>query len=436
MKNQLQKKLKFISVLILGFTFLAFHTYKTQVNSNSQESGWYNNIINILTYFPKQLSTIVNKENKTTLSDVYISADPNFKPVNHLKKDLFLLGGNWKCNDGWTVELKNLKSNEVLKKWFVKEAFFNSEKSPRTYPNAEVGNPILLPDSNLIIGQIGSFNLFKINKNSELIWSNHDYYIHHAMNLNEDGNIWACARKQYAQALLANGELTQPYIDDLIVLFNQKDGNVLFEKSVVELLKENNLSAFAFGMNGAIDSKESKYDPVHLNDIEPVLKSGSYQEQGEVWLSFRNTSTVMLYQPKTNEVKKVINADLIHQHDVDILNDSTISIFNNNSITVSNGKVDLESRQDTLSASQIVKVDLKTGGFTKVDLPNNLYSATEGLCEYLGEEEWFIEEQNAGKIHVFQSGKLVYSDYYEKEGEYSELPHWSRVYNNLNFLND
>ncbi len=416
--------------MILGLAFLSFHTYKTQINTISDGEGWYNNIINILTYFPRNLVELNNKENLVSKSDVYVKTDSGFTSINKLEKDLFLLGGNWKEEEGWTVELKNLKSSEVLKTWQVKEENYNEEKSPRLYPNAEVANPILLKDSSLIVGQIGSFNLFKLNSSSEVVWENHDYYIHHAMNLDAKGNIWVCARKEEAQAKLGNGKNTKPYIDDLLVLINQNDGSLIYKKSVIEILKENNLSAYAFGMNGTIDGVASKYDPVHLNDIEPDLKTGN------VWLSFRNTSTIMLFNPSENKVLRVINGDLVHQHDVDIINDSVISVFNNNSITGLVSDLNPNLRTDSLPTSQVVLIDLKTGEFWEEHSIKNIYTATEGLCEYLGGELWFVEEQNAGKIHVFDNNVLVYSNYYEKEGDYSELPHWSRVYKDLNFLND
>lgn len=419
-----------LSLLILGLGFLSFHTYKTQVNTISQGKGWYSNIINILTYFPRNLKALSNKDNLSSKSDVFVKVDPNFEGVNKLEKDLFLLGGNWKEEEGWTVELKNLKSSEILKSWQVKEENYNQEKSPRLYPNAEVSNPILLKDSNLIVGQIGSFNLFKLNSNSEVVWENHDYYIHHAMNLDADGNIWVCSRKSEAQAILGNGTITKPYIDDLLVLVNQKDGKVIFEKSVIEILRENNLSSYALGMNGTIDGIASKYDPIHLNDIEPDLKTGN------VWLSFRNTSTIMLYNPSGNKILRVISGDLIHQHDVDIINDSVISVFNNNSITGLISDVKLGLRIDSLPSSQVVLIDLKSGEFWGKRAIRNVYTGTEGLSEYLGGDLWFIEEQNRGKIHVFDSSGIVYSNYYEREGNYTELPHWSRVYKDLNFLDD
>ena len=71
-------------------------------------------------------------------------------------------------------------------------------------------------------------------------------------------------------------------------------------------------------------------DPIHLNDIEPVRKDGPYWRKGDLFLSLRSPSTVMLYRPSTNKVIWRKDGPWSKQHDVDILDDHRISIFNNN----------------------------------------------------------------------------------------------------------
>ena len=71
-------------------------------------------------------------------------------------------------------------------------------------------------------------------------------------------------------------------------------------------------------------------DPLHLNDIQPVMTDGPYWKRGDVFFSIRYKSMIILYRPSTN---KIIWKGVGHsagQHDVDILDDHRISIFNNN----------------------------------------------------------------------------------------------------------
>ena len=113
------------------------------------------------------------------------------------------------------------------------------------------------------------------------------------------------------------------YLDDAITILDNQ-GNEIFTKSISEILIEN-------GLVGRLFSQSIFwYDPVHLNDIEPVLKDTKYFKKGDVFLSLRNLSMVILYRPSTNKIIKIIEGDFYNQHDVDILDDSTISIYNNN----------------------------------------------------------------------------------------------------------
>ena len=72
-------------------------------------------------------------------------------------------------------------------------------------------------------------------------------------------------------------------------------------------------------------------DPIHLNDIQPVDFDGEFWKKGDLFLSLRHQSMVLLYRPATNKIIWKGTGPFFHQHDVDILNDHKISVFNNNS---------------------------------------------------------------------------------------------------------
>ena len=61
-----------------------------------------------------------------------------------------------------------------------------------------------------------------------------------------------------------------------------------------------------------------------------MRKDGPYWRKGDLFLSLRSPSTVMLYRPATNKVIWRKDGPWSKQHDVDILDDHRISIFNNN----------------------------------------------------------------------------------------------------------
>ena len=68
-------------------------------------------------------------------------------------------------------------------------------------------------------------------------------------------------------------------------------------------------------------------DPIHLNDIQPVDFDGDYWKKGDVFLSIRNQSMIMLYRPSTNQIIWIGNGPYLHQHDVDIIDDHRIAIL-------------------------------------------------------------------------------------------------------------
>ena len=111
--------------------------------------------------------------------------------------------------------------------------------------------------------------------------------------------------------------------DDSIAMVTP-DGKLLMNRSVAQILIDNGLGYLLFSGDGSFP------DPMHLNDIEPVRKDGPFWRKGDLFLSLRNTSTVMLYRPSTNKVIWHKTGPWSKQHDVDILDDHRISIFNNN----------------------------------------------------------------------------------------------------------
>ena len=100
-------------------------------------------------------------------------------------------------------------------------------------------------------------------------------------------------------------------------------GEILYKKSLVDILTENNLS-------NLISNSYIGEDPIHLNDIEPILNDSKYWKKGDLFLSMRNISLVALYRPSTNKILWHSFGPWRHQHDVDIIGNSKIAVFNNN----------------------------------------------------------------------------------------------------------
>ena len=84
------------------------------------------------------------------------------------------------------------------------------------------------------------------------------------------------------------------------------------------------------GLTHVLVKSETPGDPIHVNDIEPVLHDGPYFKRGDLFISARNGSWIMHYRPATGKVIRMLEGPFYSQHDVDIESDSTLTVFNNN----------------------------------------------------------------------------------------------------------
>jgi hypothetical protein len=250
---------------------------------------------------------------------------------------------------------------------------------------------LLLEDGSIITHSDSP--LIKIDKCSNAEVFQDDFIFHHSVERDESGSYWVPARLKPKRVVLGPDEFS----DDALVLVS-KSGKILLVQSVAQLLIDNGFGALVFGRGGAFD-----YDPIHLNDIEPVTNDGPYWRKGDVFLSLRNMSLVMLYRPAKNAVVWFKQGPWLHQHDVNIVSDHEISIFNNNVARV--GK-----RQAVQGVNSVLVYDFKTqktrspwqNGFLRSDVR----TVTEGRGQPTGDKV-FVEESNFGRVIQFsKSGDI------------------------------
>ena len=200
------------------------------------------------------------------------------------------------------------------------------------------------------------------------------------------------------------------------------DGKILFEKSVTEILIENNLFEL-------ISNVYYGDDPIHLNDIEPVNFSNDYWSKGDIFLSVRSLSLIILYRPSTNEVIWYKQGPWRFQHDIDIVDDNTIAIFDNN-VTLGWG--------ESLNNNNLYFYNFETGTsekkYEKLFINHNINSKTGSLYKILENGDIYVEEEEHGRILRGDSeGNLRW------EFIWNSLINWSRYisedeFKNLNFL--
>lgn len=304
-----------------------------------------------------------------------------------------------KIGKAWeTLTLKSALSNIPVN---------NSSQRARSFHANLTNNGNLLLHTNVS-------PLLALDENSDPKIINQDRLFHHSLELDHNGNIWMPSHIEPKTVNLG----TMNFLDDGIALVSP-NGKVIFEKSVVQILDDNELGYLIYG-RGIIND-----DPIHLNDIEPVLDDGKFWKKGDVFLSIRHQSMILLYRPSTNRIIWYKQGPWLHQHDVNILNDHQISIFNNNAATF--------KKRDSIvkGVNDIMIYDFSTEsisspwqlGFQKLELR----TTTEGRGTVIGNEV-FVEETNYGRLVQFKmDGSLVWSYLNRADDNQIYRLNWSRL---------
>jgi len=316
-----------------------------------------------------------------------------------------------------------LKNDAISYKWRVKNPFEEYDR---------IKNPLLFPEKNLVYSYAGK-SLQRIDSMSNVIWKQDSIWVHHSMNLDNEGNIWACtfAPVYYATGLYKLNGRSVFFKDNYITKVDAETGKILFHKSLTEILTENKLS------HHILKSSQVK-DPIHLNDIEPALKTTKYYHEGDLFISNRQPSFVMQYRPSTNRVIRMIEGPFVSQHDVDFLEDNSLAIFNNNYYTITSTDSEPPPRDSSSLAfagdfySNIVRYDFDDNGYSfigdSIFRANSIFSYTEGLQEFIDPNMYFVEEQNSGLLWVIKDEQVVYKNVLRSQHDgYHHLPNWIRI---------
>lgn len=288
-------------------------------------------------------------------------------------------------------------------------------------------HPLVLNDGSLI-SHYNKTPLFKIDFCSNLKWINDEERFHHSQMLDVDGNIWVPSTlfpySKLIRTNFGNDASSFGFEDDSIAKIST-DGDILFQKSVAEMLIENKFMRDDYNL-------VNYHDPIHLNDIEPAFTTTKYWKKGDVFLSIRHLSAIVHYRPSTDKVINYFEGPFSMQHDVDIISDKEIAIFNNNNPATKN--------QPGFCCAEILIYNFETKTYTKKFNPqmieNKIRTRSEGLADYLKDGSIMVEEQNHGRIIFFDKNGNVEWEYVNKDDKGNVYSiSWSRIIENQELVN-
>lgn len=272
-------------------------------------------------------------------------------------------------------------------------------------------HPLILNDGSLISShEYGP--LFRIDFCSNILWINQDENFHHSKEFAIDRDYFWVPIKTYPHSKYINEKNLNEFSDDAVAKVDIS-GNIIFTKSVSELLIENNI----LYENDLFE----EIDPIHLNDIQPVFETSNFMEKGDIFLSLRHQNSIVHYRPSNNTVINYIKGPFYVQHDVDIISGNEISIFNNNDNILENSKY-----------SEILLYNLETKKFKKKFnnslVENNFKTKTQGISQILKDGSMLVEEQNHGRLIFFNKKGDKEWEFVNKDNNGNiYLLSWSRI---------
>ena len=283
-------------------------------------------------------------------------------------------------------------------------------------------NPILTTDGSLVFhGGGGRSPLFKADSCSRLQIIDPNAGAHHSLEAYEEG-FWFPSRFRPASV----ETFGESVADDAIAFFSSSRNQITLKRSVIDIIEKSGLDFLLYGMG---EHNITNPDPIHLNDIQPVLQDGAYWKRGDVFLSSRHLSTIFLYRPSLDKIIWHKTGPWKAQHDVNIVADGVISVFDNNLRMAGVGKTGV------FGTSSVLIYDFETDEI--VNPFEEAFKSLNIIVPFQGrgtvENGYvFVEETPAGRLSQFDENGNILWEYVNrsKEGEVFYLA-WSRLYPSL-----
>jgi len=263
----------------------------------------------------------------------------------------------------------------------------------------------LLPDAS-IVANFAQQSTFRMDVCGEVMWRLPNLG-HHSVDVAPDGTLWVPGENY----IPADGEVdipnAEPPFHDWTITNLSLDGELLRSYSMVDILRDNGLESLLYLSARNRGAPSISYDPLHLNSVRALpegVRSRLF-DPGDVAVSLRNISTVLVLDGDTMEVKWHATGPFLRQHDPIFLPGDRISIFDNRPVADDEGSLE----------SQIMELNTRTGEATAVlggDGPGEepFYSEIMGDHEYLPNGNILVTPSDEGRVLEYTpDGRLAWS---------------------------
>jgi hypothetical protein len=233
---------------------------------------------------------------------------------------------------------------------------------------------------------------------------------HHSINLDHEGNIWACGAisPRMDDSLVKINKIDIHFEDQALVKIS-KTGKILETISVANLMLNCGLEHLLYGCS----NPKFLVDPIHLNYINPVQDDGELIKKGWLLVSLRNLSTILIVDPVTKTVNWFKSGPWMNQHCVISVSETEFSVLDNHGFAfggdnywlVDEWKTKICVHDIKKNETKIINLEFEGG---RVQIP------IEGQALPIADGSWIVEDSIHGTIFLIEDGviKLKWSNRY------------------------
>lgn len=284
---------------------------------------------------------------------------------------------------------------------------------PKARPGTHIHGAVIMENGDLVFN-FEHLGMMRLNPCNEVVWRL-PYRTHHSIHVDADGNLWASGQRDHTQPTSDYPNYKPPFIEPTIVKVSP-DGELLVEKSVMQLLIDNGLNGLLYLQGTNSFSTETSGDTLHLNDVETFdldAPPGAFA-LGDVMISLRNVNTVLVFD-KDWKLKYRWSDDFVRQHDPDFIDANRVSLYDNNFI----GEPPAEQGSRILIRD--LAADQQTTYF-RGSPQNSFFSFLMGKHQWLDNGNLLISETtNARAFELDPNSEIVWEYYHRDEQDKPNL---------------
>jgi len=326
-----------------------------------------------------------------------------------------LVTSYWFDDDHWQPAIRLLDmEGAVLHEWQIRpeeiwpeSPYDDHVAGTLNNPNNYVHGAWLLPDGDIVFN-VEYAGLVRMNACGKVVWTV-PHRTHHSVFQSDDGSFWV-ASLNWRYETIDNYIHPKPTFVDEAVLQISPEGEILRELSILN-------SIYSSGYGGIFADVSKNYDITHMNDVEilsvDMADSFPMFEAGDILVSLRNLSIVMVLDGETGLIKWHLRHPLLRQHDPDFEPDGYIVIFDN--------RDDMTQEGLRLGSTRLLKVNPQDNSYETVyplSDDQTFYTQTGGKHQLLDNGNRLITEAHGGRIfEIDPAGHLVWNWIIETQGD-------------------